>query len=88
MRAWIEKMKMFGLGLLLGGAVAFPLGMDFVESEGGKDAALLARPLVAEDLPEQVAAKVQAGAARVLEDARVTIHEATESTEGPLADSR
>lgn len=76
MRNMIGKLKSFGLGLLLGSALAFPLGMNFV-----KEKPLLSNPLAEADVHDTVAAKVKEGAETVLEEARVKIHEATE----PLA---
>ena len=67
-----EKMKLFGLGLLLGAFVAFPLGMNH-----GRKAPLLSNPLSHVNVQEQVAQRVRTSTDTILEGAREKIHEAT-----------
>lgn len=64
----LAKLKTFLLGLALGAAVAFPLGMNH-----GRGAPLLSNPLAQRDLGDAV--KEKAGA--LVEGAREKLHEAT-----------
>lgn len=73
-----KKMKLFGLGLLLGACVAFPLGMNH-----GRKAPLLSNPLSHVNVREQVAQRVRTSTETILEGAREKIHEAT----GPASDT-
>lgn len=78
LRQKMEKIKLFGLGLLLGACAAFPLGMNH-----GRKAPLLSNPLSHMNLQQQVAQRVKTSTETVLEGAREKIHEATE----PVSDS-
>ena len=75
----VGKTKIFVLGLLLGGCLAFPLGMNFGENEP-----LLSNPIARADLQEEVGERVKKGSESALEGARKKIHEATR----PLVDPK
>ncbi len=77
-RQKMEKMKLFGIGLLFGACVAFPLGMNH-----GRKAPLLSNPLSHMNVQEQGAQRVKTSTERVLEGAREKIHEATQ----PVSDT-
>jgi hypothetical protein len=77
-RQKMEKMKLFGLGLLLGACVAFPLGLNY-----GRKAPLLSNPISHVNVQEKVAQRVRTSTDPVLAGAREKIHEAT----GPASDT-
>ena len=73
------KARLFILGLVLGSAGAFPLGVNF-----GRGEPLLSNPLAKPGLQDQVIARVKSGTETALEGARETLHKATR----PLAQTK
>lgn len=73
------KARLFVLGVVVGSALAFPLGINF-----GRGAPLLSNPFARADVKEEVVARVKTGASMALEDARESIHDAT----GPANESK
>ena len=68
------KKKIIILGLVLGSVVAFSLGVNF-----GREEPLLSNPFRKPGrLKDQVIERVRSGTETALEDARETIHRATE----------
>jgi hypothetical protein len=67
-----EKIKLFLTGLILGGIIAFPLGINF-----GKGAPLLSNPFEKRDIKTKVKDKAKV----ILEEAKESIHEATKPAE-------
>lgn len=69
-------MKKFFIGLVIGAAIGFPLGINF-----GRDAPLFSNPFVAKpDIPQRL--KERAGEA--IEEAKEAIHEATKPVQDKL----
>jgi len=65
----MKSVKMFLFGVIIGGAVAFPLGINF-----GRDVPLWSNPFVKPDIK----ARAKHTAEQLLEDTKKVIHEATE----------
>lgn len=63
-----STLKKVFLGLILGAAIAFPLGMNV-----GRDAPLLSNPFAQTNLSH----KVKVGAENIIEDTKGVIHDAT-----------
>lgn len=66
------KAKLFVLGIVVGGLLAFPFGFNI-----GRGAPLLSNPFSQVDLKDEVVERVKTGTTMALEDARETIHDAT-----------
>ncbi len=62
-------MKHFVIGLVIGAAIAFPLGINF-----GKDAPLLSNPFATKP---DLSARVKERAGELVQDTKEVIHDAT-----------
>ena len=69
----VKKAKIFIFALILGGLIAFPLGVNF-----GSGADLLSNPFKQRTVTDKMIGTVKEGAEKALEGAKEKIHEATE----------
>lgn len=66
------KTKTFFLGLIIGGILAFPLGMNF-----GRDEPLLSNPFADRSVTARVKRAVKEKTGRLMDKTKETIHDAT-----------
>ena len=69
----MKKAKIFIFALILGGLIAFPLGINF-----GRDADLLSNPFTQRSVQDKMIGTVKEGAEKALEGAKEKLHEVTE----------
>ena len=70
----MKSIKMFVFGLIVGGVLAFPLGINF-----GRDVPLLSNPFAKPTMQQRAKQKAE----QLLEDTKKAIHEATKPAEQP-----
>ena len=69
----MKKAKIFIFALILGGLIAFPLGINF-----GRDAPLLSNPFKQRSVQDKMMDTVKESAEKALEGAKEKLHTATE----------
>lgn len=75
----IQFMKYFFVGMIVGAIVAFPLGINF-----GRDEPLLSNPFNNSEVKEQVKKRASETSKEIVEEARETLHKATEPVKKEL----
>ena len=75
----MENLKYLIIGIILGAVIAFPLGINF-----GREEPLLSNPFKHEDVQEQVKQRAKETGKEIVEEARETIHKATEPVKKEL----
>ena len=69
----MKKAKIFIFALILGGLIAFPLGINF-----GRDAPLLSNPFKQRSVQDKMIGTVKESAEKAFEGAKEKLHKATE----------
>ena len=75
----LENLKYLLIGMILGAIIAFPLGINF-----GRDEPLLSNPFKDHEVQEQVKKRASETSKEIVEEARETIHKATEPVKKEL----
>jgi gas vesicle protein len=75
----IQYMKYFLVGMVVGAIIAFPLGINF-----GRDEPLLSNPFKNTEVKEQVKKRASETGKEIVEEARETLHKATEPVKKEL----